>query len=306
MSENSLKDFFNNCEIRDIVPVSEDQSENIKSSLQKRLAGDHQQPERPTKEEKIMKKSTTIRTVLIAAAVAAAGAISLIGSANTVPVSDFIAPESSVTESNAPEDIVPDETDTLSEYDYFYAEMDKKHPNFDHEAKDFFARTYAEIGRERLAEMNDFYDQLDKEYLANEEKHMAELAEEDRIIAELAEKNTFTEEYKDYLKTHYTDAELNNIICTPSYEEMVVTELIVTETSYSDYRGMSTLLTDWGITLKHGDPRGGGHSVLIHPDGSGGYQYYKYRDSAPIEDEQLLAAIAEGTEKYGDTFTIYY
>ena len=54
MPENSLKEFFNNCEICDPVPVSEDQSKNIKSSLQKRLAGDHPQSEKPAKEEKAM------------------------------------------------------------------------------------------------------------------------------------------------------------------------------------------------------------------------------------------------------------
>ena len=161
---------------------------------------------------------------------------------------------------------------------------------------------------------------------------MAERAERDRIGAALAEKNTITEEFRDYLKRIYisdhssgrvlnglnditdeevaelnvTDEELDINRCSPSYEEMDVTELIIGETSYSDFRGMSLMLTDWGITLRHITPNGGGSSVVIHPDGNGGYQYYKYRDSAPIEDEQLLAAIAEGTEKYGDTFTIYY
>ena len=320
-----FKEFFNNCEIRDPVPVSEDQLKNIRSSLQKRLADNHSHPEKLTQEEKPMKKSTTIRTILLVATAAAVGAISLIGSANTVPVSELIAPNNGA----AAETIVPEETDKLDDYDYFYAQMEKEHPNFPDKVKADFANFYAEIGRERLAEINDFYEQRLNEHLADEEKQIAERAEEERIVAELAGKNTVSEEFNTVCKiiiangkTHsnytpetitveeldklVTPTELDNLNLSPSYEDMNVTKLIVTETSYSDYKAMALNFTDWGITLKHSNPQGGGHSVLIHPDGNGGYQYYKYNDSAPIVDEQLLAAIAEGTEKYGDTFTIYY
>lgn len=323
--KNLINEFFNNCEICDQVPVSEDQSEKIRSSLQKRLANEKTQPGQPVKEEKAMKKSTTIHSLVIAATAAAVGALSLIVSANTAPVSEFTAPESSIADNS-----VPNETDELSEYDYFYAQMSEKYPNFSDEVKADLANYYAEIGREKLAELNDFYNLLNKQYRDNEELVMAERAEEERIGKELSEKNTINEEFRNFLKKLYilessprgidffditeedvaalnvTDEELKEKTrCSPSYDDMDITELIVGETTYNEFKGMQLEHINWGITLHHLDPWTEG-SVTIHPDGNGGYQYYRYRDSAPITDEQLLAAIAEGTEKYGDTFTIYY
>lgn len=253
--------FFNNCEIRDKVPVSEDQSKNIRSSLQKRLAGDHQQPEQSTKEEKIMKRSTTIRTVLIAAAVAAAGAVSLIGSANTVPASDLLAADNSVV------------TDTDVSVDG--ASGDNV---FEADTKEIDVSVPTQILHQQ-------------------------------ILEKLSGKNTFSEEYDKAVETGMgisaTLAALNGTVFSPHYEDMAVTELIVAESSEQDLYFMSLEGIEHCITLAHCDQVGGCFDY-IYPDGNGGYMYDHLRDYAPIEDEQLLAAIAEGTEKYGDTFTIYY
>ena len=84
---------------------------------------------------------------------------------------------------------------------------------------------------------------------------------------------------------------------------MVVTELIVTESDALDFKGLRLDDLDHGITLRHDDPWGG-RSYTILPDGNGNYCFHPTNE--PIEDKQLLAAIAEGVEKYGDTFTIWY
>ena len=115
-----FEEFFNDCGILDPEQLSDEQSENIKSSLKKRLAdGDHPQAERQTKEEKIMKASSKIRTLMLAATVAAAGAMSLIVSANTVPISDVVIPKN---EKPAAEKIsIPDNRDAAAEqFDEFY------------------------------------------------------------------------------------------------------------------------------------------------------------------------------------------
>ena len=90
---------------------------------------------------------------------------------------------------------------------------------------------------------------------------------------------------------------------SPLYEDMVVTKLIITESDALDYKGLRLVKLDHGIALRHDDLTGGISRVIL-PDSNGGY--YDYHDGKTIEDEQLLDAIAEGTELYGDTFTIWY
>lgn len=221
MPENFFKEFFNNCEIHDLVTVSEGQSEKISSSLQKRLADNYDpQSEQHTKEKKTMKKTTTIRTLIIAAAIAIMGALSIVGAASTI-----------LTKEQSWED-------------------------------------------------------LTREQIRNE----------------LAEKNSYTEEFSDKLQEWKENAG-RDVHVLPSYKDVVVTELIVTEANADDLKGMALHGIEHGIMLSHEDSSGRVAYVIV-PDGKGGYMYDP--SGKIVEDEQILAAIAEGTERYGDTFTIYY
>lgn len=119
------------------------------------------------------------------------------------------------------------------------------------------------------------------------------------IAADLATKNSPSQEYIDKIAEAEKIAgrELHS---SPWYDVMNVTEFAVRGTTHADFKGWDE--EDFpAIIFEHLDENGG-LSQLIKYDGNGGYLY----EGEPIEDELLLAAIAEGTEKYGDTFVIMY
>ena len=124
----------------------------------------------------------------------------------------------------------------------------------------------------------------------------------EQIRDELAEKNSFTEELTDKVK-EWSEYAGREITVSPTYDDVVVTKLIVTESDELDFKCLRLEKLDHGITLRHDDLHGG-ISRTILPNDNGGYCYYD--NSEAVEDEQLLEAIAEGTELYGDTFTIWY
>ena len=71
-----MYNFFEECEFT-YEQISEKRTRKIKASVLSRI-----------KEERIMKKSTVLRSVMLAATVAAIGAMSLVGSADTVPTAE--------------------------------------------------------------------------------------------------------------------------------------------------------------------------------------------------------------------------
>ena len=119
------------------------------------------------------------------------------------------------------------------------------------------------------------------------------------IAADLAEKNSPTNEYLDKISEAEKIAG-REIHSSPWYGVMNVTEFAVRATTHADFKGWDDEMFP-AIIFEHLDENGG-LSQLITYDGNGGYLY----QGEPIEDELLLAAIAEGTEKYGDTFVIMY
>ena len=76
-----MYNFFEECEFT-YEQISEKRARKIKTSVLSRI-----------KEERIMKKSTVLRSVMLAATVAAIGTMSLVGSADTVPTSEVTATE---------------------------------------------------------------------------------------------------------------------------------------------------------------------------------------------------------------------
>lgn len=95
-----MYNFFEECEFT-YEQISEKRTRKIKASVLSRI-----------KEERIMKKSTVLRSVMLAATVAAVGAMSLMSSADTVPISEVTAPENdfAVTEEMNVADIFEEET----------------------------------------------------------------------------------------------------------------------------------------------------------------------------------------------------
>ena len=73
--------FFEECEFT-YEQISEKRARKIRASVLSRI-----------KEERIMKKTTVLRSVMLAATVAAIGAVSLVGSADSVPISEMTASE---------------------------------------------------------------------------------------------------------------------------------------------------------------------------------------------------------------------
>ncbi|MCH5205636.1 MAG: hypothetical protein J1F09_01700 [Oscillospiraceae bacterium] len=139
----------------------------------------------------------------------------------------------------------------------------------------------------------------------------------EQIRDELAEKNSYTEEFQE-IRNNIAEAQRENpflnpekgvisdpedVHLSPAYEDVVVEELIVTEWDAGDYKmaGLSDL--DHGVLLRHDDAWGGIGTIIL-PDDNGGYAYYPNGEN--ITDAKLLSALAEGAEKYGDTFTIWY
>ena len=114
-----------------------------------------------------------------------------------------------------------------------------------------------------------------------------------QVANELKEKNSVSDNF----------FEVNERV--PSYWEMdEVNELLVTEMNdewlQADIQHGFTnriYLTHFEETV--------GTSVFIVPDGRGGY-FIDGTEPTPIEDEKLLAAIKEGTEKFGKNFMIWY
>ena len=121
----------------------------------------------------------------------------------------------------------------------------------------------------------------------------------EEIAADLATKNSASQEYVDKISEAEKIAgrELHS---TPWYSVMNVTEFAVRATTHADFKGWDEEMFP-AIIFEHLDENGG-LSQLITYDGNGGYLY----QGEPITDELLRAAIAEGTEKYGDTFVIMY
>ena len=72
-----MYNFFEECEFT-YEQISEKRARKIRASVLSRIK----------EEERIMKKSTVLRSVMLAATVAAIGAMSLVGSADTVPTGD--------------------------------------------------------------------------------------------------------------------------------------------------------------------------------------------------------------------------
>ena len=202
-----FEEFFEKCEIQDPEKITQAQSENIRSALQKKLAADH--PLHTEEKEKSIMKSKSIRTIIIAAAIAVVGLAGVVGA------------------------------------------------------------TSALLTREEIA-------------------------------TDLADKNSVSPEFAEYVAEATKDKE--DLYVPPFYKDMgEINELVVREMAPADYKGYTD--EDFpGIILQHIDAGKGGVEVMIKSDGNGGYLYM----DELITDEKLLAAIAEGTEKYGDTFIIMY
>lgn len=77
-----MYNFFEECEFT-YEQISEKRARKIRASVLSRIK----------EEERIMKKSTVLRSVMLAATVAAIGAMSLVSSADSVPISEVTAPE---------------------------------------------------------------------------------------------------------------------------------------------------------------------------------------------------------------------
>lgn len=123
----------------------------------------------------------------------------------------------------------------------------------------------------------------------------------EEIAADLADKNSVSPEFAEYVDQAKEENE--DLFIPVFYEDMgEINELVVREATPGDFKGYDD--EDFpAIILQHIDVGHGGVEVLIKSDGNGGYLN---KDEQPITDEKLLAAIAEGTEKYGDTFVIQY
>ncbi|MCH5208081.1 MAG: hypothetical protein J1F04_04280 [Oscillospiraceae bacterium] len=246
-----FEEFFDKCEIQYPETVTAEQSEKIKASLRK-MVGENSQTKKPAKEENIM-KTKTIRTVIIAAAVAALGAVGVAGAASIVPLSGTTVPED-------------------------YSESDTQ------------------------------YDESDQNSMISMEYSLSDTERQQRqqIIKQLEEKNVVSEEYYEYAEEYITSF-MPGALHSPTYDDMAeINELIVTEAKGVDYKGF---MEEKGIILSHEEASGAGSSCMILPDGNGGYKHHKHDDDGGyelIEDEKLLAAIAEGTEKYGESFIIWY
>ena len=121
----------------------------------------------------------------------------------------------------------------------------------------------------------------------------------EEIAADLAEKNSVTPEWVEKVSQWQENAG-HELHITPTYGDMEVTEFAVREAEYMDFKGYDD--EDFPAIIFHHYDEWGGCEQLITYDGNGGYLY----EGKPVTDEKLLEAIAEGTEKYGDTFVIQY
>lgn len=126
----------------------------------------------------------------------------------------------------------------------------------------------------------------------------------EEIAVDLAEKNKVTPEFAEYenkMRSQF-EGELNHFVyIIESYDDMEISELVVREYVPAEFKDLFDEELP-AIVLAH-IQEGGATSTLIKSDGSGGYRLH---DGELITDEKLLAAIAEGTEQYGDTFVIQY
>ena len=123
----------------------------------------------------------------------------------------------------------------------------------------------------------------------------------EEIAEDLANKNKVTPEFAEYAAEAQKENEY--LVVVPFYEEMgEINELVVTELCPADFKGWDE--EDFpGIILRHIEAGRGGVEIMIKSDGNGGYLN---NHGELITDEKLLEAIAEGTEKYGDSFVIQY
>lgn len=121
----------------------------------------------------------------------------------------------------------------------------------------------------------------------------------EEIAADLATKNSVTPEWVEKVSEWEENAG-REMHVTPWYDVMEVSEFAVREVEYMDLKGLDDEDLP-AIFFQHLDEWGGIEQLITY-DGNGGYLY----DGELITDEKLLAAIAEGTEKYGDTFVIQY
>ncbi|MCH5200667.1 MAG: hypothetical protein J1F60_06870 [Oscillospiraceae bacterium] len=119
------------------------------------------------------------------------------------------------------------------------------------------------------------------------------------IAADLAEKNRVTPEFEEYAGKLPPEIE-GEVYIPEFYNDMEINELVVREYISAEFKGLFDEELP-GIILDHLQ-KGGGVSAIIKQDADGNYLY----DGEIITNEKLLAAIAEGTEKYGDTFVIMY
>ena len=122
----------------------------------------------------------------------------------------------------------------------------------------------------------------------------------DEIAVDLADKNSVSPEFAEFADEV---REKEGAYASPFYEDMgEIGELVVREFNSAEFKGLYDEDLP-AIVLQHIDGDGhGGVGSLIKSDGNGGYLYH----GELITDEKLLAAIAEGTELYGDTFVIQY
>ena len=121
----------------------------------------------------------------------------------------------------------------------------------------------------------------------------------EEIAADLATKNSVTPEWVEKV-SEWEENSGKEMHVTPWYGVMEVNEFAVREVEYMDLKGYDDEDLP-AIIFQHLDEWGFIEQLITY-DGNGGYLY----DGELITDEKLLAAIAEGTEKYGDTFVIQY
>ena len=132
--------------------------------------------------------------------------------------------------------------------------------------------------------------------LFSREEAMAEVAGKNKVTPE------FADEAAELAGRVKEEMGIDDVHIPAFYEDVEVSELVVTEFHSGDYKGLFDEDLP-AIILERIDEDGRGDvSTLIKSDGNGGYLYH----GELITDEKLLAAIAEGTEKYGDTFVIMY
>lgn len=121
----------------------------------------------------------------------------------------------------------------------------------------------------------------------------------EEIAADLATKNSVTPEWVEKV-SEWEENSGKEMHVTPWYGVMEVNEFAVREVEYMDLKGYDDEDLP-AIIFQHLDEWGFIEQLITY-DGNGGYLY----DGELITDEKLLAAIAEGIEKYGDTFVIQY